>query len=194
MVRGYFDGAARGNPGEAGAGACLVDEDEKLVWECAEYLGERTNNEAEYHALLLLLGEMRRRGLFETPVFGDSRLVIKQVLGKWKVREPRLKPLAEKAKELVRTLRAKPQWIPRSENMLADGLSNRAIDESKKPRVAEAAGVSIRKAGKDIFVVCDGKEEYAVDLRHQRCTCGRFDKEGTCRHMEAALDVRTKRS
>ncbi|MDR3321094.1 MAG: reverse transcriptase-like protein, partial [Synergistaceae bacterium] len=59
---GYFDGASRGNPGEAGAGACLVD-DGAVVWECAEYLGVKTNNEAEYTALLRLLAEVRARGL-----------------------------------------------------------------------------------------------------------------------------------
>ena len=59
-MKGYFDGASRGNPGEAGAGACLVDEDDNVVWERSQYLGKKTNNEAEYMGLLLLSAKDRK--------------------------------------------------------------------------------------------------------------------------------------
>jgi ribonuclease HI len=193
MHCGYFDGASRGNPGEAGAGACLVDERGGLIWERVEYLGERTNNEAEYEALIMLLEEMQRRGIRETSVFGDSKLVINQVLGLWKVKEPRLKPLAARARELVSAVGARPRWVPRTENVLADRLSNRAIDESVRAQAEEKKGLCIRRVEKDIFLVHDGNELFAVDLGHGRCSCPGFFEAGTCPHMEAVILEARKR-
>jgi ribonuclease HI len=126
---GYFDGASRGNPGQAGAGACLVDEDGKIIWERAEYLGVKTNNEAEYIALLRLLGEARARGLADIDIRGDSRLVVCQVKREWKINLPHLRALASEAWELMDGIKVRLTWIPRNENKLADALSNRAIDE-----------------------------------------------------------------
>jgi ribonuclease HI len=127
---GYFDGASRGNPGEAGAGACLVDDGE-VVWECAEYLGVKTNNEAEYAALLKLLSETRSRGVSEIEIRGDSKLVICQVKREWKINLPHLRALASEAWRLMEGVRATLIWVPREKNKLADALSNRAIDEKK---------------------------------------------------------------
>lgn len=126
---GYFDGASRGNPGEAGAGACLVDESGNVAWECAKYLGKKTNNEAEYTALLLLLGEARARGLRGLAIRGDSKLVVCQVNREWKINKPHLRELAERAWELAEGLGVRLSWVPRESNKLADALSNRAIDE-----------------------------------------------------------------
>jgi len=193
MPCGYFDGASRGNPGEAGAGACLVDERGGLIWERIKYLGERTNNEAEYEALIMLLEEMLRRGIRETFVFGDSKLVINQVLGLWKIKEPRLKPLAARARELVSAVGARPRWVPRTENVLADKLSNRAIDEPEQAQAEEKKGLRIRRVEKDIFLVHDGNELFAVDLAHGRCSCPGFFEAGTCPHMEAAILEARKR-
>jgi ribonuclease HI len=125
---GYFDGASRGNPGEAGAGACLVGDDGEVVWECAEYLGVKTNNEAEYTALLRLLAEAASRGLSGFEVRGDSKLVVCQVKREWKINKPHLRVLAEKAWRLAEMTGAKLLWVPRESNQLADALSNRAID------------------------------------------------------------------
>ena len=105
MIRGHFDGASRGNPGKAGAGA-VVYEDEKVVWLRAEPLGQMTNNEAEYTALSLLLDELERRGAQGAEICGDSKLVISQVTGAWKIKEPRLRALAEPLIERVRALGA----------------------------------------------------------------------------------------
>ena len=126
---GYFDGASRGNPGEAGAGACLVHEGGDAVWECAKYLGKKTNNEAEYAALLLLLSEVRARGLSGLEIRGDSKLVVCQVNREWKINKPHLRELAEHAWELSGGLGVRLVWVPRESNKLADALSNRAIDE-----------------------------------------------------------------
>ncbi|MDR1515901.1 MAG: ribonuclease HI family protein [Synergistaceae bacterium] len=128
-VKGYFDGASRGNPGHAGAGACIVDDGGGVVWECAEYLGVKTNNEAEYTALLRLLAEARARGLNGLEIKGDSKLVVCQVNRQWKINLPHLRALAESAWKLMDGLGVKLTWTPREGNKLADALSNRAIDE-----------------------------------------------------------------
>jgi ribonuclease HI len=125
---GYFDGASRGNPGLAGAGACLVDEG-RIVWECAEYLGTKTNNEAEYIALLKLLEEVKSRGLAEVDIRGDSKLVVCQVNRQWKINLPHLRELAAKAWDMMDGTNARIEWVPRGENSLADALSNKAIDK-----------------------------------------------------------------
>lgn len=130
--KGYFDGASRSNPGEAGAGALITDDTGAMIWESARYLGVRTNNEAEYAALIDLLIEARARGLRGIEVRGDSKLVVSQTSGEWKVREPRLKPLAAEASALLRELGGTIEWVPREENKKADSLSNRAIDEKNK--------------------------------------------------------------
>jgi ribonuclease HI len=127
---GYFDGASRGNPGEAGAGACLL-ESGNVVWEHAEYLGKKTNNEAEYTALLRLLAEARSRNIREIEIRGDSKLVVCQVNREWKINIDRLRKMAESAWEIMEGMNARLVWIPRKENFLADALSNRAIDAMK---------------------------------------------------------------
>lgn len=126
---GYFDGASRGNPGDAGAGACLVDDDGQVVWEHAEYLGKKTNNEAEYTALIRLLTEARARGLKSLRVQGDSKLVVSQVRREWKINYPHLRELAQSVWDLSQGMSVALEWIPREKNKLADALSNRGIDE-----------------------------------------------------------------
>lgn len=132
---GYFDGASRGNPGDAGAGACLVDENDAVVWECAEYLGKRTNNEAEYTALLRLLAEAKSRGIAELEARGDSRLVVCQVRREWKINLPHLRELASQAWALMEGMKVGLVWIPREKNAIADALSNRGIDERGGPPI-----------------------------------------------------------
>jgi ribonuclease HI len=101
----------------------------EIVWECAEYLGVKTNNEAEYTALIRLLEEAVARGLAKLDIRGDSRLVVCQVRGEWKINFPHLRALAERARKLMAGLDARLEWVPRSENKLADALSNKAIDD-----------------------------------------------------------------
>ena len=132
MVRGFFDGASRGNPGEACAGAFLEDEAGTVLWECSQYLGIRTNNEAEYEALLRLLEEATRRDLTELEVCGDSRLVVCQVNRQWKINLPHLRELAARAWKLLEGRKVTLRWIPREQNARADALSNRALDERRR--------------------------------------------------------------
>jgi len=128
----YADGAARGNPGPAGAGAVLYDARGKRVAELARPLGHATNNVAEYSALILGLEEAKRRGATSIDVRMDSLLVVQQMRGLWRIKHPGLIPLALRAGELLASFRAREiRHIPREENAAADELSNRAIDEGE---------------------------------------------------------------
>lgn len=124
---GYFDGASRGNPGKAGAGAWISD-GSKEIWNSAVPLGEKTNNEAEYSALITLLSEFKRRGAKVAAVRGDSKLVIEQMSGRWKVKEPRLQELHSEAKTISHGMTISYKWVAREQNSRADELSNEAID------------------------------------------------------------------
>ena len=127
-ARAWFDGAARGNPGEAGFG--LVVESDGNVEEVAGFLGRTTNNVAEYSGLLAALTWARQHAVEELHLFGDSELVVKQLQGAYKVKAPHLVPLFLRALALRRQIpRVRIQHVPRAENKHADLLSNRAIDE-----------------------------------------------------------------
>lgn len=189
--KGFFDGASRGNPGEAGAGALILNSEGSVVWEEVRYLGSRTNNEAEYEALILLLEEASRRELKSLAVHGDSRLVICQMKGEWKIKEPRLKALAGKALSLTEGMRVTFAWVPRERNSQADALSNRAIDEKNGP-ISKASipfpTESLERVGKGLYVA-HGAEDYVVDVPHGVCSCPAFRHRGKCKHLEAATEM-----
>ncbi|HUQ41475.1 MAG TPA: reverse transcriptase-like protein [Candidatus Limnocylindrales bacterium] len=127
----YADGASRGNPGPSGAGAVLIDEDGHILAELTQYLGTTTNNVAEYSAFILGLEEALRRGVDDLDVRMDSKLVVEQIAGRWKVKHPNMKPLALKAGALFASFpKRKIAHVPRDANTIADALSNRAIDEA----------------------------------------------------------------
>jgi len=124
--KGFVDGGARGNPGPAGAGAVLEGENPFAV---SEYLGETTNNVAEYTALLLLLRQALTRGYDELAVFADSELMVRQINGQYKVKDNKLRELFFQATELIAKLRKfSLTHIPREKNQAADRLVNEAID------------------------------------------------------------------
>ena len=126
----YADGAARGNPGPAGAGAVLYDREGRVVAELTRALGRATNNVAEYSALILGLEEAKRRGATSIDVRMDSLLVVEQMRGRWRIKHPGLKDLALRAGALLASFPAREiRHVPREENAHADELSNRAIDE-----------------------------------------------------------------
>jgi ribonuclease HI len=125
----YTDGAARGNPGPAGAGAILRDADGHVVAEIAEPLGHATNNVAEWTAVLLALEEARRLGATHVDLRMDSELVARQISGIYKVKHPDLKPIHAAAMSLLRELDGYTVGhVPRELNKDADRLSNVAID------------------------------------------------------------------
>jgi len=129
----YADGGARGNPGPAGSGAVLLDENGTVIAELMRSLGHATNNVAEYTALIIGLEEALRRGIDELDIRMDSLLVVQQMKGVWKIKHPGLRPLALRAGELLaRFPKRTIEHVPRELNSLADALVNRAIDDAQR--------------------------------------------------------------
>ncbi|MFB6753108.1 bifunctional RNase H/acid phosphatase [Streptomyces sp. NPDC056353] len=124
------DGGSRGNPGPAGYGAVVLDAatGETLV-EAAEYLGVVTNNVAEYRGLLAGLHAAKELDPdARVHVRMDSKLVVEQMSGRWKIKHPDMKPLATEAARVFPPGRVTYEWIPRADNKHADRLANEAMD------------------------------------------------------------------
>ena len=136
----YTDGGARGNPGAAGAGWVIYDGDPstgsgRLLVKSRKYLGDsRTNNWAEYEALILALTEAKKRGLAVRPieVRMDSELIQRQMINEYQVKEESLWPQYIKVHNLLVAHFSKVTFVhvPRAENKEADQLVNEAIDEA----------------------------------------------------------------
>lgn len=126
------DGGARGNPGPAAAGAVIAYDGKKA--EVKKYLGDNlTNNWAEYEAVLLALAEAKRLGLAGRAIEfrADSKLVVEQVSGNWKIKEPSLKPKVAEIRALLSDFPgSRFVYVPREENKEADRLVNEALDEA----------------------------------------------------------------
>lgn len=125
----HIDGGARGNPGPAGYGVHVEDEAGALVAEIYGYLGVATNNTAEYAALLALLEYAREARAASLRVLSDSELLVRQVRGEYKVKDPKLKVLHAAARGLIAALpRCAFDHVPREQNRSADALANLAMD------------------------------------------------------------------
>lgn len=125
----YADGGARGNPGPAGIGAVILDSNKKKVKELYKYIGEATNNNAEYNALIYVLEEASILGAEEVIINLDSELVVKQLNGEYKVKSVDIKPLFEKAVEALKKFKSfEINHIDRAKNKDADKLVNKAIN------------------------------------------------------------------
>jgi probable phosphoglycerate mutase len=124
------DGGSRGNPGPAGYGAVVLDPDtDQVLVERAEGLGVTTNNVAEYRGLIAGLRAAVELGATEVDVRMDSKLVVEQMSGRWKIKHPAMQPLAQEAAELAREIGSvRYEWIPRLRNSRADALANQAMD------------------------------------------------------------------
>ncbi len=127
----YTDGAARGNPGPAGAGAVLRDAfSGKVVAEIARFLGIRTNNYAEWTAVELALAEALRLGASHVDMRMDSELVARQISGRYRVKHPELEPIHARVMAMLARLEGYTVGhVPRELNKEADHLSNVAIDQ-----------------------------------------------------------------
>jgi ribonuclease HI len=124
----HIDGASRGNPGRAGAGIWIRNGMGRTLLEMSRYLGQKTNNEAEYWALLLGLREVKRlKGKF-LHIFTDSELVERQVKGLYRVKDLKLKALHKAVMQTLKEFSSfEIQAIPREQNEEADRLANQAI-------------------------------------------------------------------
>ena len=139
-IRLFTDGAARGNPGPAGIGAVLVGPGGEELKTISEYIGEGTNNFAEYTALIRGLEEAERLGANRVAVFLDSELVARQLVGAYRVKSESLRPLYRQARELISRLDARVSHIPREKNKRADELANEAIDLGYGPEAPLTGG------------------------------------------------------
>lgn len=130
----YTDGGARGNPGPAAAGVFIP----ALGITFGHYMGEATNNEAEYTGIIValqrLLKELGDRATTSTiSMRADSQLVVRQMNGEYKIKEPRLQALAEQVKQLTKSFASVSfEYIPRSQNAIADSALNAVLDEHGK--------------------------------------------------------------
>ncbi len=124
----YFDGASRGNPGPAAA-AYVVEDPDGVVVEDAREIGEATNNEAEYAALLDAVTEARELGYVDVEAVGDSQLVVEQVRGNWRCKADNLRPLLQQVKDVVDGFDGfEIRHVPREMNERADELANEVLD------------------------------------------------------------------
>ncbi|WP_410590666.1 bifunctional RNase H/acid phosphatase [Amycolatopsis sp. lyj-23] len=142
------DGGSRGNPGPAGYGAVVKDaETGDVLAERKESLGVVTNNVAEYNGLLAGLAAAAELGASTVDVRMDSKLVVEQMSGRWKIKHPDMQPLAERAKELAAGFsRVRYEWIPRAQNSHADRLANEAMDAATGRPAAGRPGTAARAA------------------------------------------------
>jgi ribonuclease HI len=126
----YADGGARGNPGPAGAGACLEDGEGHVIAEVCEYLGETTNNVAEYSALRLGLQEALKHRPASLKIRLDSQLIVRQLDGSYQVKQPHLQELHREVRALLEKFpHYEIEHIPREQNERADRLANQAMDQ-----------------------------------------------------------------
>ncbi len=125
-----MDGGSRGNPGPAAVAAVATDPSGEVLAERSKTIGEATNNVAEYRALLLGIDLAKELDADEVEIVGDSKLIVEQVKGNWKVKQEHLRPLHTKAKDALRGL---GKWsirhVRREENTRADDLLNEALDK-----------------------------------------------------------------
>ena len=127
----YADGGSRGNPGIAGSGTAVYSADrQQLLREIAYVVGTKsTNNVAEYHGLLRGLEAAVELGADEVDFFMDSKLVVEQMNGRWKIKHPDMQALALEARKLIDQIGTfNLSWVPRAKNKVADALSNVAMD------------------------------------------------------------------
>jgi ribonuclease H / adenosylcobalamin/alpha-ribazole phosphatase len=173
------DGGSRGNPGPAGYGSVVWSADRAAVLaESKEAIGRATNNVAEYRGLVAGLTEAASLGAAEVDVFMDSKLVVEQMSGRWKVKHPDLAPLHQQARSIAaRFDRITYTWIPRAKNTHADRLANEAMDaaaeletalEEVKPQQASnpAGWTGARGAPTRFLLLRHGQTELSVERRY----------------------------
>ncbi|MEJ7651719.1 MAG: bifunctional RNase H/acid phosphatase [Nakamurella sp.] len=168
----YADGGSRGNPGPAGYGAVVLDTDDRVLAERAAGLGHTTNNIAEYSGLVAALQAAADLGAAVVEVRMDSKLVVEQMSGRWKIKHPDLQVLARSARNLLAEFEAVSfDWVPRAKNKLADALANAAMDAQADGRTwqpSDAADLMDELASQDppapaATPPTDGPDEEATD-------------------------------
>jgi ribonuclease HI len=139
--RANIDGGSRGNPGPASYGVVIRDPRGQIVAKLKKYIGRSTNNVAEYYGLIAALDYAQQHGIRALRVESDSELLVRQMLGQYKVKSPELRPLFERARKMAQGFDSfKIGHVYREQNAEADALANEALDEtSGAPRPTQQA-------------------------------------------------------
>ena len=128
-VIAYADGASRGNPGPSSYGVVVYDRDGKELHRGGRALGRGTNNQAEYHGAIAALEAALGLGAREVELRMDSELIVRQLTGRYRVKNPGLAPLYKRILDLrTRFDRVALTHVPRAQNKVADALANEALD------------------------------------------------------------------
>jgi probable phosphoglycerate mutase len=138
MIFLYADGASRGNPGPAAYGVHISDSAGNTLADFGESIGIATNNQAEYAAVIAGLRYLSQTSYRAITIRMDSKLVVEQLAGKWKINNPHLRELADQAKELLKDFDNQLEWIPREQNFRADANANSALDDGNFSSTSEA--------------------------------------------------------
>ncbi len=124
----FTDGVSRGNPGVAAIGATIKDEQGKLITSVSQPIGRATNNQAEYRAIIAALEKVVSLGARQVAIYADSELVVRQINGRYRVKNVSLKPLYQQVKQLQSQLAGFTiTHVPRQQNTEADNLANIAL-------------------------------------------------------------------
>jgi ribonuclease HI len=161
----HIDGGARGNPGPAGYGVVIQDAAGRKVAELSEYLGHQTNNYAEYQGLIGVLRYATGNGIKSLKVVSDSELMVRQMKGIYKVKNPDLRKLYDEAQQMVRKLdHFEIRHAMREHNVDADRLANEAMDRGEPGRTASALAPAAPVPARDEFdgIVRNGVVELTV--------------------------------
>lgn len=158
-VKVYFDGASRGNPGPSAAGGILMDESGEEIERFSEFLGEGTNNEAEYRAFIEALERASKYKPEKATFYTDSELLYRQIRGEYRVKNDRLRTLYNRAQKLIASFREFDiVHIPREKNSVADELCNLALRRVDEKRTLISGEMQVTVRAK--FDVAHHLEEY----------------------------------
>jgi len=192
------DGASRGNPGDAGAGAVVSDTDGKELVTVGEFIGRATNNEAEYHALLLGLRTAHKIGVTELECRVDSELVVKQVNGEYRVKKPELKVLHSQVMRLAKKFKSfSVRHVPRGSNTHADRLANEAVDGAiGAAKDADRSGASLEDLAARVYELASTLTGQTADGIRRALQRGAIEvqarSEVGLRTIEAALTLASR--
>jgi ribonuclease HI len=133
VIEVFIDGASKGNPGPAGIGVLILDENEHEISKISEKIEDTTNNVAEYKALLRAITECKKLNILSVKFYTDSQLLARQIKGMYKIKDEKLKPLYVKIRGKLLGFK---NWdvvhIPREKNIIADKLANNSFKKISK--------------------------------------------------------------
>jgi ribonuclease HI len=166
----HIDGGSRGNPGPSGGGVVLADEHGRPLLEAGYFFGIKTNNQAEYSALLRGLDAAAERGATEVAIYSDSELLVRQLNGDYRVKSPQIAPLFAQARTRLEGFRRwKAEHVMREQNGRADELANLAMDARRDVVEVSGSNGSV-----------PAKPPASPKSRRVRVVCTRAPARGAC--------------